>query len=727
MKLSLRTAIFGLMCLGTAAYPCFMYAPMPVHVSNDTIEVTIRDQVAVKIYHCSFKNPNPRAVVGGTCYMEVEPGAQVDDLSIQVDGVETKAELLDVDKARKVFTDIVRNGGSPALLEFYGKQLIRTEVPQIPPGGKVVVKLQYTTIVEKKGNLVRLSMLNTNPKALMQPLEEASVTVKISSKTPINNVYSPTHDIKLVEDPKADIKVVWSQKNYLPKKPFVLYYATSDSAMGMNVLAHRQPHDEAGTFMLMMSPSIGADLPAMAKDIVFCVDTSGSMVQGGKIQQAREALRHCLQQLRPADRFAIVNFGTEVKVYESGLQEASEVNVRRAVRFAEALAAKGGTAIEEGLGKSLGLFDDSARLKMVLFATDGLPTIGESDTDKLAAGVAKANTRGVRIFSFGEGHDVNTRLLDLIAHDNRGDSDYIMPEEAISEKIGAFFDRVGTPVLADLSVKVDGADVEDVYPRTLPDLFKGGQVMVMGRYTIGGAKRVTITGKVDGVEKSFTHVFEFPELSPEHEFLPRLWAGRKVTFYLDQMRRHGENKELIDEVVVLAKRYGILTPYTSFLMAEDAIKIPPRAGGGVVTGGRRLLEGKLADEQSKGYGAAPAARPEDRRDFAREAERLGRLRKASNGAELDAAIDGEYRAHGGQGSSWTQVRTVVDRAFYQSGGVWYDALYDEEKEKDAGEKIKVGSDAYFKLLADEPAVAPFLAQINVVFKFKGKLYRVSEK
>ena len=230
MKRSLKSllalaAVVALTTAGSVSYACFMISPQPVQVWLDHITINITDQVATKTYDCTFKNPNPRAVVGGTCYMELEPGAQIDNMSVVIDGKEMKAEILDVEKAKQVFTDLVKNGGSPALLEYFGNQLIQTQVPRIAPNGLVKVKLTYTTVLKKRGDLIRLQMLNTNPKALMQPLK--SVTVNINSKEPIKNIYSPTHAINIVEKKGWDVAVEWKQEDYLPKHPFVLYYQTT--------------------------------------------------------------------------------------------------------------------------------------------------------------------------------------------------------------------------------------------------------------------------------------------------------------------------------------------------------------------------------------------------------------------------------------------------------------------------------------------------------------------
>ena len=166
------------------------------------------------------------------------------------------------------------------------------------------------------------------------------------------------------------------------------------------------------------------------------------------------------------------------------------------------LAARGGTAIQSALELSLDhLKADDERLKMIVFATDGLPTIGERNPTAILRAIAKKNQQDVRIFVFGEGFDVNTKLLDFLALDHRGEADYILPKENITQKISRFFDRVGSPIMTDLQVSFDGLQVQDVFPRKIPDVFRGEQVILYGRYNGHGKKTVRITGNVGGTKK----------------------------------------------------------------------------------------------------------------------------------------------------------------------------------------------------------------------------------
>ncbi len=705
---------------------CFMRSLQPVHVWLDHIEVTIKDQVAVKTYDCTFRNPNNVEITGATCFMELEPGAQVDNMSVLVDGKEMKAEILDVDKAKEVFNDIVKRGGSPALLEYYGNQLIQTQVPKIAANGTVKVLLTYTTVLEKRGGVVRLQMLNTNPKASMQPLKSAGVKVKITSTEPIKNVYSPTHNVKIGEAEDCDVMISWSQEDYLPKHPFVLYYQVADENVSAGVLAHRELGED-GHFMVMLSPTIGSgagkvtDDQILPKDVVFCVDCSGSMLEGNKMEQARAALKYCVEALRPNDRFNIVDFSTGVRVFKQDtLVPVNDQTRAEALRYVEKLAPRGGTAIADALETSLGLLKEDGRLKMVLFATDGLPTIGEREPDGILQGVSKHNKQDVRIFVFGEGFDVNTKLLDLLAINHRGEADYILPEEDIAQKISRFYDRVGSPIMTDLKLDFGDLEVTDVYPRKIADIYRGEQVIVYGRYRGHGNHTLKLTGLAEGQSKTIDFEINLPEYSDndKNSFVPRLWAGKKVDFLLNEIRQGGmQDQELIKEVTYLAKLHGIVTPYTSYLMAEDIA-----TGSGATPGVQRQFLGKLE------AASAPAADTTQRANQVREAKAASEARRDTDRGAAGRFYDQAemaLKAAGKDGSALSAIRYIGARTFYKSGNDWYDSRYDSEKvaEKDI-KRIKVRSDEYFKLLGQDVRLAQYLALGNVVVQIGRDWYRV---
>ncbi len=718
---------------GSAWYAraCFVRSPQPVQVWLDEVEVDITDQVAVKRYKCTFLNPNNRAVVGGVCYMEVEPGAQIDKMTLTVDGKTTKGEVLEVNKANKVFTDIVRRGGSPALLEFYGSKLIRTRLPRIRPRGTVTVNLQYTTVLKQKGGLVRIQVLNVNPKANLVPLKRASVTVRIRSKSPVRNIYSPTHDIRVVEGKKGDpLTIKWSQEKYLPNKPFVMYYAVSDKKkVGLNMLAHRE-EGEKGYFMTMISPTLSkgkariTSKDIMPKDVIFCVDTSYSMTENGKIGQAKKALAYCIKHLREGDRFNIVDFSTEARTFkEGGMVEVSKLQIKRALRYVDDIEASGGTAIHEALTTSLKQFGQSKRMKMIMFMTDGLPTIGERDPKRILKDITTLNKQDVRMFVFGAGYNVNARMLDVLALDNRGDSDYILPREDIARKISRFFDKVGSPIMTDLKVSIDGIKASDIYPRQIPDLFKGEQVIVYGRFSASGSKTITLSGNVNGETRRLTFKLDFPKEDEGNEFVPRLWGGQKVSHLLSVLRKNGQNKEMIKEVVSLAKRFGIVTPYTSYLVTRDFVQ---QTGGGGKKWQRAAgnrLRGKLADLEKA---SKPSSAREDKRREVDEAQAFSSTRKklkagrasglgyyAQDGKDQRALRDRQMRL----------MRYIGAKTFYNAGKIWYESSWDASKKLKVTTH-KLGSEGYFELASRSRRIARYMALTQVVFQYKGSWYRI---
>lgn len=731
--MSLRFALTALMLGATSvAQACFIRSPQPVQVWLDHIHVDIVDQVAIKTYNCTFKNPNARAVVGGTCYMELEPGAQIDNMVVVVNGKETRGEILGVKRANQVFAQMVKEGGSPALLEYYGNQLIQTRIPRIDPNGTVNVKLKYTMVLKQKGGIVRLQMLNTNPKALMQPLQSASVKVNIRSQQPIKNLYSPTHNIKIEETEGWDVSATWSEKNYLPKNAFVLYYQVSQKDVGASLLGFRE-EDEDGHFMLMLSPTVGKGIgqikesQILNKDIVFCVDTSGSMLANGKMEQARKALDYCVNHLREGDRFNIVDFSTVARNFSSkGLVKFNKQSKARADRYIEDLAARGGTAIEEALELSLQqLSGDDGRLKMIVFATDGLPTIGTRDPNQILKTVAKLNTHGVRVFVFGEGDDVNTRLLDFLALNHRGEAEYIRPTEDITKKISGFFDRVGSPIMTDMKLEFEGLEVEDIFPRRLQDVYRGEQVIVYGKYREGFGKRtLKLSGTMKGERKTFEYKVDFPKVSEDDKnaFVPRLWAGQKIDFLLTEIRKsEQEDDELIKEVTFLAKRFGIVTPYTSYLMINDSCNQPTPSQVA-------FFRSQLRDSRNGALGSIAG------KYAVQNSWELSRNRRAlqSQGAVTNfyaQALDGYKRNNELTGTIVPQqqamaaVRYVGNRTFYNVKNTWYDSRYDTTQ-KSQIQEMKIGSEDYLKLLADNPRAAPQMSQGEVVLQLRGQWYRL---
>lgn len=723
---------------------------VPLYVRSHAVTVKVEGRVAVTEVDQVFANPNPRQLEG-TYLFPLPAGAAIDRFSMWIDGKETGAELLDAAKARGIYEGIVREMRDPALLEYADRGLFKARVFPIDANGEKRVKIRYAEVLPADNGTVAYRYPLNTEKFSSRPLESVSVAVTIDAGGPIASVFSPSHRIDVPKDLSGVAKVGWEARGVTPDRDFLLYWRPTRKDVGISVIAHRDPADPEGTFLLVLAPRPAEDAKALPKDVVFVVDTSGSMA-GPKIEQARNALRFCLRSLGEGDRFSIVPFSTEPRPFRDALVAADAANRAAAEKFVDGIEAAGGTAIDDALRVGLGMLGsrakDDARPAIVLFLTDGLPTIGETNVESILKNAA-TRSGDARLFVFGVGDDVNTKLLDRLAEDNRGARDYVASTESIEEKVSNLYGKLAKPAMTDLELKFEGVEATAVQPRRLGDLFHGGEILVTGRYAKPGNAVVRLTGKVGGAAREVVEEVRFPDAETRNEFLPRLWAVRRVGFLLDQMRLSGESAELRDETVRLAKKFGIVTPYTSYLIVEDEGRarrpMGPTTGGGVPRpaptspgfgfapsgpspGGSPSGGGGGAGPTT---GGADAGGPPDSREptdapdeAAARAAVAAAARKAGEGKSKDSGADAvdlsretlELKKFEGEKDDESSearriVRHVAGRTFVSKGGVWLDTGVDLTKERRV---VEAFSDAYFELSRAHPEIAPWLQLGRVV-------------
>jgi Ca-activated chloride channel family protein len=545
------------------------YAFAPLEITYHHVNVKINGQIATTVVDQEFYNPNPQRLEG-TYLFPVPKGAQIDKFSMEIGGRQVEAELLAADKARSIYEDIVRKLRDPALLEYAGRDVFKVRIFPIEPNSPKRIKLSYSQVLPSDSGLVSYVYPLNTEKFSAKPIKSVSVKVELDTPKPIKTIYSPRHAVEIKRDGPHRATASYEAGDARPDTDFALYFAPENDEIGLNLLTCKTG-DGDGYFLLLASPGVETKSAKIApKDVAFVLDTSGSMA-GKKLEQAKKALQFCVENLNTSDRFEIMRFSTDVEPLFGQLTEATKQNRERAQSFVQDLKAIGGTAIDDALRQVLAsrpAKDD--RPFMIVFLTDGEPTVGETDEDTIVAHVKKENEGRTRVFCFGIGEDVNTHLLDKIAEETRAAAQYVLPEEDLELKVSSFFSKITEPVLANPALRVTGgARISKMYPDPLPDLFKGGQMIVVGRYTGGGAAAVEIEGAVNGQSRKFAQDVKFSADAPETEFIPRLWATRRVGYLLDEIRLHGENAELRDEVTELARRYGIVTPYTAYLIIED--------------------------------------------------------------------------------------------------------------------------------------------------------------
>ncbi len=557
----------------------------PFDVESHRVEVTINNTAAVTTIEQVFRNHTSRPMEA-TFVFPIPEGATVSDFSLWINGKKTSGAVLEKDEARAIYESIVRRVEDPGLIEYLDGTLFRASIFPIPAGGTQKLEIKFGQVLEKSGGLYRYHYpLSVGQDYVTAKTEkDFTLTAKVNGPIPITTVYSPSH--KISTHRKSDTEVVLGTEEMYATldRDFELYLGHSNQDIGLNIMTHDPDGDgaEDGYFMLALAPRVEvAAHEEIGQTFTFVMDTSGSMA-GDKIEQARETLEFCLKRLRPQDTFNVIRFSTDVEALFDHPVEATSRHIDMGVAFAEALSPAGGTAIGPAMER---VFEQKTRKDQphqVIFVTDGIPTVGETEPGEILE-MVRARHGKTRIFAFGVGYDVNTSLLDGMAASARGRSDYVKPNEELESAVSALYTRISSPVLTDIKIDFGDARIYDMYPTPIPDLFRGDQVVLFGRFRSGFSSPITVTGMAGLEEKSYTFgkkkgskrtgkrvTTPSADYEAPMEFLPKLWATRKVGYLLEQIRLNGEQDELKDEVIRLAKTFGLVTPYTSYLAVDDS-------------------------------------------------------------------------------------------------------------------------------------------------------------
>lgn len=708
----------------------------PLGIKYQRVAVDIVDGAAVTRVEQVFVNSSSRQLEAHYVF-PLPKGAALQDFYLYINGKKTKGEVLEKQKATDIYEGIVRRLQDPGLLEYVDSDAFRARVFPVPANGEQKIELTFSQVLDFNAGVYTYHYplgASTRGAPRLTVQQDFTFSANIKSKTPLRSIYSPTH--RLGVSRKSENNAVAGLELGAGtdiSKDLDLFYTVSDKAVGLTFMSHRPDPEQPGFFMALISPK--AELKAdeiIAKRVTFVIDTSGSMM-GDRMKLARDTLKYSVQKLNARDEFNVVRFSTDVEALFEKPQPASEANVKKAVEFVSGLEAIGGTAIDEAMVRAL---KDGAnrgdKPHMVMFITDGHPTVGETDEATISKNAKAANT-GSRVFTFGVGDELNARLLDRIAEEGQGTSDFARDGRDFELKVGGFFDKVANPVLADLALDLSAFGAYDVYPKRLGDLFKGSQLVVMGRYRTPKDGTVLLTGSFNGKKQVFEYRADAVKQGTQYDFVPRLWAIRKVGYLLEEIRLRGEKPELKDEIVTLGKKYGIVTPYTSYLVVEDTpmpvarnqptTTMPPPApwqrrgreeekaapkgsaggffgGSGIGGGGRASATPSApapepaADESyDRAFKSGPAkseAMPKDDKAGIAVSKALKKMKESNEGARVDEP-----------------VRTASGRTFIFRNGGWIDsdALGGTAKQL----KVKYLSDAYFALLKARPELKAALA------------------
>ena len=691
--------------------------PLPnvLPVKSIELDVKINGQVATTHVEQVFRNDSPYTLEG-TYFFPIPETASIVEFAIWENGKKLVGEVRSREEARRIYDEIVRRQKDPGLLEYAGKDLFQASIFPIPPNSDKKLELTYTQVLKAENGTVAyrypLGMgrnlwswqqsENSNRNMPTQKIGTVSGKIEIVGKEALRNIYSPSHQIDIKRKSETSSSVSFETNGN--DNDFQLFYGLSKDDFGLSLLTYREAGKD-GYFLLQLSPKDDlSEKELVNKDIVFVLDTSGSMAEEGKMEKARAALLFGIRSLREGDRYNVINFAGEEHLMENSLIAANGSGKKRGEDFVNKLTPTGGTNINDSLIAALKQFNTSPRPKMLVFMTDGLPTVGESNVDRIVANVSKAKGEDIRLFTFGVGYDVNTTLLDKLAAENSGAADYVEPKEDLEIKVSNFFTKVSAPVLSDLQIDFANVETDFVYPRKITDLFKGAQITLIGRYKNDtDLQNITLrlTGKSGTENRSFNYQnLDFPRRAEDNSFLPRLWATRRVGWILEQIRANGETRELRDEVSELGTRYGIVTPYTSYLATDGSFQtVERRASGAFMTDGREAAKMRA----DRGSDAVKLSKQQN------EQQSNMSLAPSSKSVLVANTMSNQF---------------VGTKNFYNQSGVWQDAEFKAEK-KLPEISVKYGSEEFYALLNKEKELAQFLALgEQVVVVWNGNVYRI---
>ena len=676
---------------------------IPLKINHHHIKIGIKNQLVTTKVDQIFINPN-NFEVNGMYIFPVPDAAVVSNLALSIDGELVNGELLSQEQSHQIYRDSARYGGNRAILEHIGTRAFVVEVSRIPAYGERRVQFEYSQIISADSDLAKYTYPLSLAKSASVPIRNLRVEMQIESDDALRTVYSPSHEVIINRKDDHHVHLNYEGADVDPDDDFLCYYSVSDENFGITLLTHRAEEKEDGYFMLLVSPKYEVkQTEIVEKDFIFVLDRSGSMA-GRKVEQAKSALRYCVQNLKDGDRFNLILFNEDITSLADRLNRGevwfggerwpdstvlsdklidAKNGREKAFEFIDGIEGRGMTNINEALLTALAETPDPNRPRIVVFLTDGQPTAGVRNPTQILENVAKANRNLSRIFVFGVGYDINDHLLDKMAADNGGTRNYVTPNEDIEVAVSSLFRKMNEPVLVDIGINFGQIVTKELTPKDLPDLFREEQLTILGRYKGHADIVLKLRGIIGSEQHEFSKNVHFSELEPDNDFLPHLWAQRRVAELVDEAALNGGNEESYREIERLSEEYGILTPYTSFIDAGDGSL-------------RRQYNSRLSDAYTE---AIPIS------------ERIRYNRKLE-----EEKVARSRRQH-------ADTKYVGRKTFHRHNGIWVDSEYDGKSER---KQVVYGSDEYFDLMYKVQDLKNyFKLALAIIICYKGVNYEIT--
>lgn len=566
---------------------------------NTDVEMNISGLVARVTVRQEFRNTS-QDWVEGVYVFPLPDSAAVDSMRLHIGDRFIEGEIQEKEHAKKTYEHAKKAGKKAGLVEQQRANLFTTSVANVAPGERVVIEIEYLEDVRyEKGQFsIRFPMTLTPryisgtalpdrvgsgwspdtdrvpdasqitpPQVTNSSAHQLSLTVNVNAGTPLEIIASRYHPVSVGEK-NGRYTVSLSAATVTMDHDFELVWrpvpSATPRAMSFVETVKGKPY-----YLLMVMPPDQEELPAasMAREIIFIVDTSGSM-HGVSIQQAKRAVQLALKGLTPTDRFNVIEFNSITNALYTQSAPVTAHSIAEASKFVQQLQANGGTEMRPALALALDSPRSEAHLRQVVFITDG--SVGYEDElfsmieDRLGA---------ARLFTVGIGSAPNSWFMRKAAQAGRGSYTFISALHEVREKMDRLFQKLEQPQVTDIEVRWPSGVIVDSFPSTVPDLYLGEPVIV--KVEVTGEFRAGDFIHISGNSSGGGWAAEVPVgAASDSPGVAALWARARIEELIDVERRHADPGEIRAAIVETALTHHLVSKYTS-LVAVDKTPVRP--------------------------------------------------------------------------------------------------------------------------------------------------------
>ncbi|MBD3676587.1 MAG: VWA domain-containing protein [Planctomycetaceae bacterium] len=537
-------------------------------IEEHSAKVTINNGIAVTEVTQVFRNTENRQVEALYLF-PVPKNASVANFSMWINGKEMVGEVLEKKRAREIYNSYKRRRRDPGLLEQVDYKNFEMRIFPIGPQAEQRVQIAYYQELDYDHDWASyVYPLATAPRPGLNAKTEGkfALTMQIKSEVPLLEIESSSHpdDFVFVKHTDKYYEASLETDGGDLNRDLVLAYHASRPHTGLDLVTSK-PENEDGYFQLTLTAGEELAQQDIGMDYVFVLDISGSMAHDGKLRVSRESIGAFVSELGPDDQYEVITFNMAAETLFGGLQPISPENQAEALRYLESQQGRGGTRLRPAV-KAAYAYGDPDRPLNVVILSDGMT---EQNEQRELLALINERPAQARVFCIGVGNEVNRPLLSQLAEGAGGLSAFLSRGDNFERQAKAFRRKLMRPAAANLKIEIDGADVYDVEPRQLPDLYHGMPLRIYGRYRNPGIAQVTVNAEINGAPLEQQVEMTFPKTDQGNPEIERMWASRKVERLLKEADRSGSRSPVIGEIVRLGETYSIVTEYTSFLVLEN--------------------------------------------------------------------------------------------------------------------------------------------------------------